>query len=68
MLKESQSIADFNITNQLVTSRNVVHFVRNSSSVPNNSNVSKKLRYVGNKAKGQISKRVFQENKTRQII
>ena len=24
--------------------------------------------FVGNKAKGQISKRVFQENKTRQIF
>ena len=26
------------------------------------------LRLVGNKAKGQISKRVFQENKARQIF
>ena len=30
--------------------------------------VEKEQRYVGNKAKGRISKRVFQENKARQIL
>ena len=28
----------------------------------------RKIKIVGNKAKGQISKRVFQENKVRQIF
>ena len=30
--------------------------------------IQKKNQFVGNKAKGRISKRVFQENKTRQIF
>ena len=30
--------------------------------------ISFKTEFVGNKAKGRISKRVFQENKARQIL